>query len=146
MVETTVPEKKSYLMRKDEERCYLRYLFEVDSTEGITRVELIPTIGNEHLVYERADNERRLKTFNKIYIIEPLPEFQGSEEEKERKLFEYSRSEENKERSHWKESKPTLVDRLEVSDPIVRDAFNVGVTASRLFMHYRLVSDRDIRS
>ena len=131
-------------MRKDEERCYLRYLFEVDSVERITRIELIPTIGTEHPVYEKADDGRCLKTWNRIHVIEPLPKFQGVDEE-EKKLLEYLGSKENKERSRWEESEQTLVDRLEVSDSIIRDAFNVGVTASQLFMHYRLVSDSGIR-
>jgi len=134
--------KKSYQMRKDEERCYLRYLFDVDDAERITRVELIPTIGTEHPVYEKVDDRRHLKTWNKIHVIEPLPQFKGAgEKEKERKLLEYFGSEENKKRSHWEESKPSLVDRLGVSDPIIRDAFNDGITASQLFMHYKLVSD-----
>ena len=142
----TTLEKRSYLMRKNEERCYSRYLFDVDDAGKITRVELIPTIGTEHPVYEKADDGRHLKTWNKIHVIEPLPQFRGvNEEENERKLLEYLGSEENKERSHWEESKPSLVDRLGVSDSIIRDAFNDGITPNQLFMHYKLVSDSGIR-
>lgn len=142
---TDVKERESYLMRAEERR-YLLYLFEVDSAERVTRVELIPTIGTEHPVYEKADNGRHLRTWNRIHVMEPLPEFQGAtEEEKNKKRMEYLGSKEDKNRDRWEKSEPTLVDRLGVSDPIVRDAFNEGTTAGQLFMHYKLVSDSGMR-
>lgn len=129
---------KSYLMRKSEERCYQRYLFTVDSLGRVSRVELIPNIG-EHSVYERGNKE--LKEWNRTHVVEPAPKFSGTPEERDRKLMNFLASDENRERGHWKTSEPILMDRLSVKDPIVRDAFGEGVNADQLFMNYRLVLD-----
>lgn len=172
-------------MRKDEERCYLRYLFEVDGEEEVIRVELIPTIGNERLVYARTDCPGTLRRYTKIEAVKSSPEewpedltieeereyedglynvlslqsTQGkipdsvvlreetlpdSIKDKQRKWSQFITS--FGKRSGGSELPPllselTLIDRLEVSDPIVRDAFDLGTTAEQLFMHYKLVKD-----
>ncbi len=142
-----------YLMRKNEERCYLRYLFTVDGAEKIVSVELIPTIGLEHRVYERCEEGDSLKYWTKTHIIKPiLPQRKGEdfrayierigtkEKPKEGELFQdYLK---RMDRNNWRESEPTLVDRLGVNDPIVRDAFNEGTTAEDLFISYKLVQER----
>ena len=115
---------KKYLMRKDEERRGILYSFKVNDQEQVTTLELIPTIGRGHSMYERTEDSRNLKTWKKTRILDEKDKEDGKD---------------------WHETEPTLVDRLRVADPIVRDAFNPGTTAGNLFMQYGLIADSGYR-
>ncbi len=144
---------KTYLMREDKERCELRYLFGVDDAERITRVELILVFGSggrrEHSVYERAEDSNSLQKWTKTHIpkINQLSEKlrgmePGSDLETEYLnwvVSEEGRNNENRRASRVEESEKTLVERLRVSNPIVRDAFNGEMTINQLFREYHLI-------
>ncbi len=138
-------EEKSYLMRVNSERCDQRYLFKVDDAERITRIEIMPTIGNERDIYERAGGFLKHWTITQVAGVKELPEqFRDMDpgSPRETEYLKYLGSEEcrkNIKPGRREESQPTLVNRLNVSDPIVRDAFNNGTTVGDLFQQYQLV-------
>lgn len=111
-------ENEIYNMKKPGKGMSTSYLFEVDGQEQIVKVEFIPQLSAEHSMYGRVEDNRKLSTWKKL-VHEKDPE--------------------------KKETEPTLVDRLRVADPIIRDAFNPGTTAGDLFIQYRLESTSGFR-
>ncbi len=129
--------ERKYLMRKDEERCDMRYLFLVDDAERITSVELIPSIGIEHKIYERGE-DGSLMYQTKTHLIRPSPARMKGED------FRDYIKRRGRVVDNWSVSAPNLVDRLGIGDSIVRDAFNEKTKAGDLFMMYKLVVDSGV--
>lgn len=159
-----VNDLETYLMREPGERCYMRYAVEVNKEGEIVKLTLLPNIGTRR-AYERIEsNSRELYTYtvrnNPEYIppgcvpVRELLEFIKNEPSEENKLRGQARYEAREEEIRKQQelnpqpeclySEKTLVDKLRVSSPIVRDAFCQGMTAEKLFAEYKLQPDSGV--
>jgi len=133
-------ELKPYLMIRPNERGII-YSFRVDGNGEIRNVTLFPIIGKEHTTYDKTGNPTILKMEKRQRVFKPLPKrfrqyaLEGIEEEHFDEITEFLNNDSEPE-SRTVDS--GLVKKLDIANPVVRDAFCEGMTAEKLFMHYRL--------